>query len=67
MQPENDPDLAPETVNAEQEDADSQAQTLADEALGRGPGGTGLQDSEKVPTGREDNDEEGMLGEAGED
>lgn len=35
------PNLAPETHNAEQEDEDSQAQTLADEARGRNPGDYG--------------------------
>lgn len=92
----NDPDLAPETVNAEQEDADAQAQTFADEVL-RGRSGDGLGDTEKGRTGdesddvpdlvdkmrqmeasgrldldafrgeRNDDDEEGMLGEQGED
>lgn len=91
-----DDELAPETVNVEQEDADAQAQTLADEVLRRGSG-DGLGDSEKVRTGdesddvpdlvdkmrqmessgrldldafrgeRNDDDEEGMLGEQGED
>lgn len=32
-----DPDLAPETHNSEQDDEQAQAQTLADEALGRAP------------------------------
>ena len=34
-------DLAPETFNDEQDDEDAQAQTLADEALGRNPGDWG--------------------------
>lgn len=92
-----DPDLAPETVNPEQEDADAQAQTIADEQLGRTGSDAGLGDSEKMPTGdesddvpdlvdhmrqmessgridldafrgeRNDDDEEGLLGEQGED
>jgi len=91
-----DDELAPETVNSEQEDADAQAQTFADEVL-RGGTDDGLGDSEKVRTGdenddvpdlvdkmrqmdasgrldldafrgeRNDDDEEGMLGEQGED
>jgi hypothetical protein len=40
--------LPPEAHNSEQHDEDAQAQTLADEALGRAPGGFGLSDSEKV-------------------
>lgn len=32
-----DPNLAPETDNSEQDDESAQAQTLADEALGRNP------------------------------
>ncbi|MBX9897190.1 MAG: hypothetical protein K2Y17_04715 [Qipengyuania sp.] len=34
-------DLAPETFNDEQDDEDAQAQTLAEEALGRNPGDYG--------------------------
>lgn len=33
----NDPELAPETHNSEQDDEQSQAHTLADEALGSSP------------------------------
>ncbi len=36
-----DPNLAPEVHNSEQDDEGEQAQTLADEALGRNPGGYG--------------------------
>jgi len=43
-------DLAPETVNREQEDEESQAQSVADKARSRGSD-VGLQDSEKVKTG----------------
>lgn len=49
-------DLAPENENAEQSDAAEQAQTLADEARGRGAGDAGLDDSEKVGTGDENDD-----------
>lgn len=91
-----DPALAPETVNDEQEDEDSQAQQVAEEALDR-DSAAGLGDSDKVSTGedsddvqdlvdhmeqmnrsgridldafrgeRNDDDEEGMLGDQGED
>ncbi len=90
-------DLAPENLNPEQDDEPTQAQTLADEALGRSSDDFGLEDSEKVPGGdgdddvqdlvdhmrqmersgridndafrgeRNDDDEEGLLGEEGED
>lgn len=90
------PDLAPENDNSEQEDEDSQAQTVADEALDRTPE-DGLSDSDKVSTGddsddvqdlvdhmnqmdrsgridmdayrgeRNDDDEEGMFGDAAEE
>lgn len=92
------PDLPPEAHNQEQDDAPSQAQTLADEALGRATAVLGAaEDSERVSgqgddeggstpdlvdhmkqmvsSGRidmgayrgerNDDDEEGMLGEAG--
>ncbi|MET0252213.1 MAG: hypothetical protein ABW203_08555 [Novosphingobium sp.] len=89
--------LAPETVNGEQEDEGAQAQTLADEALGRSVPSFGLSDSEKVSGGfddadipdlvdhmnqmassgridmsafrgeRNDDDEDGMLGEQGDE
>lgn len=90
---------APETVNNEQEDADTQAQTVADEAIARATSVLGEQpETERVPGGgddsggmpdlvdhmnqmvssgtidmsayrgeRNDDDEEGMLGESGED
>ena len=44
--------IAPETVNREQEDEEAQTQTVADEALGRGPA-FGLGDSEKPEGGIE--------------
>lgn len=53
MSRETESDPAPETVNPEQEDADSQAQTVADEARARE---AGLEDSDKLPTGRDDDD-----------
>ena len=43
--------IAPELVNREQEDESSQTQTLANEALGGGPAGLGLGDTEKVGGG----------------
>jgi hypothetical protein len=47
-------EIAPELHNAEQEDEGSQAQTLADEALGRAGGDFALSDSEKVGGGDDD-------------
>lgn len=43
--------LPPEAFNDEQEDESTQAQTLADEALGRATSGFGEDETEKVPTG----------------
>jgi hypothetical protein len=54
-------DLGPENQNVEQDDEDSQAQTLADEELGRGPDDFGLGDSDKVPTGDESDDVEDLV------
>jgi hypothetical protein len=54
-------DLAPENQNVEQDDEDSQAQTLADEELGRGSDDFGLDDSDKVPTGDESDDVEDLV------
>jgi hypothetical protein len=45
--------LPPETYNGEQEDESTQAQTLADEALGRATSGVGDLESEKVLSGDE--------------
>ena len=45
--------LPPETVNPEQEDESTQAQTVADEALNRATSGVGDIESEKVKTGDE--------------
>ena len=50
IDPRDHQDLAPETHNSEQDDEDSQAQTLAEEALGR-PGDFAFSDSEKVGRG----------------
>lgn len=47
-------DLAPEAHNSEQDDEGAQAQTIADEALGRTGSSFGLSDSEKVSGGIED-------------
>ncbi|WP_066557427.1 hypothetical protein [Croceicoccus bisphenolivorans] len=41
--------LAPETFNDEQHDEAAQAQTIADEAIGRATSNFGLEDSEKAP------------------
>jgi hypothetical protein len=54
-------ELAPENQNPEQDDEDSQAQTFADAALGRGSDDFGLEDSEKVPTGDESDDVEDLV------
>lgn len=54
-------ELAPENQNSEQDDEDSQAQTLADEAMGRSSDDFGLDDSEKVPTGEEGDDVEDLV------
>jgi hypothetical protein len=50
-------DRAPETVNPEQDEEDTQAQTLAEEAQGRASNGLGLEDSEKVKGGIADEDD----------
>lgn len=54
--PRHDPDTAPETDNSEQEDEDAQAQTVADEALGRDSRGDDAMDSKKVNTGDDSDD-----------
>ena len=43
-----DEDLAPETINAEQEDEEAQAQTVAQEALDRSISVLGSEDSAKL-------------------
>jgi len=45
--------LPPETFNDEQEDESAQAQSVADEAIGRATSGLGDVESEKVRTGDE--------------
>ena len=52
IDPRDRQDIAPEAHNSEQEDEDSQAQTLAEDALRR-PGDFILSDSEKVGGGGE--------------
>lgn len=46
-------ELAPETVNTEQQDAEAQAQSVADEALTKSTSVLGLEDSEKPKGGLE--------------
>lgn len=58
---EQDSDLAPETVNDEQEDESSQAQTIADEAIDRDTSVLGLEDSEKVSTGDDSDDVQDLV------
>ncbi len=90
-------DLPPETVNLSQDDEDAQSQTVAASVSNSGPDDFGLEDSDKVNSGsdeddvpdlvdhmhdmarsgridmdayrgeRNDDDEEGALGPAGED
>lgn len=55
------PDPAPELDNSEQDDEDAQAQTLADEALGRSSSAFGLEDSEKVSTGDDSDDAQDLV------
>jgi hypothetical protein len=54
-------DLAPENQNSEQDDESTQAQTFADEALGRSSDDFGLDDSEKVSTGDDSDDVEDLV------
>lgn len=56
-----DPNLAPENDNSEQEDEEAQAQTLADEALGRTASSKGLSDTEKVGSGEEGDDAQDLV------
>lgn len=58
---EHAPDLAPELVNDEQEEENSQAQTVADEAMERNTAVFGLEDSEKVSTGSETDDVQDLV------
>lgn len=52
-------DLPPEARNKEQDDEDAQAQTVAEEAMDGEDEGLG--DSEKLPTGREDDDVQDLV------
>lgn len=56
--PDKNPEIteAPEAFNAEQDDEPAQAQSVADEALGRTSSSFGLSDTEKVAS---DGDEDG--------
>lgn len=54
-------DIAPELDNDEQDDEEEQAQTLADEALGRGTDDYGLDDTVKVSTGDESDDVQDLV------
>ncbi|KQM22025.1 hypothetical protein [Novosphingobium sp. Leaf2] len=49
-------DLAPETTNNEQEDEDTQSQTVTDQAMDRNTAAQGLSDTEKVKGGIQDED-----------
>jgi hypothetical protein len=53
--------LAPENRNAEQDDGDSQAQTVADESLGRASDDFAPEDSDKVPAGDDSDDAEDLV------
>ena len=53
--------LAPENRNSEQDDESTQAQTFADEALGRSSDDFGLDDTGKVPTGSDGDDAEDVV------
>ncbi len=53
--------LAPENDNSEQDDADAQANTLADEALGRSSDDFGLSDTAKVSTGDDTDDAQDLV------
>ena len=50
-------DSAPETFNSEQDDEDTQAQTFAEQALGRSASSFALEESEKVKGGIADEDD----------
>ena len=54
-------DLPPETFNDEQEDESSQAQSVADEALGRATSGLGDIGSEKVKSGDDSDDVQDLV------
>jgi hypothetical protein len=50
-------DSAPETFNPEQDDEDTQAQTIAEQAQGRSSSSFGLEETEKVKGGIADEDD----------
>ena len=56
MPPEDRAPLPPETVNSEQEDDETQAQTVADDALDRATAPFGLDETEKVSSGDDSDD-----------
>lgn len=53
--------LPPETVNSEQQDADTQAQSVTEEAINRSTSVQGLDDTEKVLGGIEPVDEQDLV------
>lgn len=55
------PDLAPEAHNTEQDDEDTQAQSVADEALSRATSSFGLDDTEKVSSGDDSDDAQDLV------
>lgn len=61
LNPGSGPDLAPELINDEQEEAGAQAQTVADEALDRATSVFGLEDSEKASSGDETDDVQDLV------
>lgn len=54
-------DIAPDLHNSEQDDEQSQTQTLAAERLGEGSDDYGLEDSEKVSTGEDTDDVQDLV------
>jgi len=56
-----DPDAAPETVNAEQQDAPDQAQTVTEDALNANTAVEGLSDSAKPKSGDIDDDVQDLV------
>ena len=54
-------DLAPETVNREQDDEPTQAQSVADASRGRTTDEFGLGESEKVSTGSDGDDAQDLV------
>lgn len=60
-QADQDPDLTADLTNEDQEEEGTQAQSLADEALGRGSSAFGLEDSDKVSTGDDSDDVQDLV------